>query len=84
MSAAPVETAMSGMLSSVSPDATVPGSASDLSGCALSVHAVTSTVNESPPLADLDDERNAAPTGALFSVKRAVGGGRVLATAPLW
>ena len=40
VSASPVETAMSGMLSSVSPAATVLGSESDLSGCALAWHAV--------------------------------------------
>src|SRR5579859_4466491 len=45
-SAEPVETAMSGMLSSVSPGATVDGSVSDLSGSAFAWHAVTGTCSE--------------------------------------
>ena len=42
VSAPPVETAMSGMLSFVSPAGIVPGKESDLSACALAVHAFTS------------------------------------------
>ncbi len=44
VSAPPVETAMSGMLSSGL--VTVPGSFSDLSGCALDWHADTLIVSE--------------------------------------
>ena len=68
VSASPVETAMSGMLSFVSPAATVPGSVSDLSGCALAVHCVTLIETWRRHLPTWRTSGTFAPTGTLVSV----------------
>src|SRR5579859_5493844 len=69
LSANPVETAMSGMLSLVSPALTVPGSVSDLSGNGLSLHAVTFTDgNTRRHLPTWSTRGTVSPTGAFFSV----------------
>ena len=69
MSAWPVDTAMSGMLSLVSPAATVPGSVSDPSACALSWQAVTSMVTRRRHLPTWRTSGTCAPAGAFLSVK---------------
>src|ERR1700722_15042172 len=84
VSADPVETAMSGMLSFVSPAVTVPGKVSDLSGCAFAAHWATLTVTWRRHFPIWRPSGTLAPTGTLFSVKLPSMPVVVFVREPLW
>ncbi len=84
VSAPPVETAMSGMLSSVSPLGTVPRNASDLSGCGLSWHEATLILYWRRHLPIWMTSGTSLPTGTFVSLNAPVTSVVVFVSAPLW
>ena len=74
---------MSGMLSLVSPAATVDGSVSDLSGCALGWHAVTLMCSSRRHFPTCKTSGTLLPTGTLPSLKLPSTPVATLTTAPL-